>query len=91
MSIEKLAEVGLKAVQYKAATEKRKEAAAAYGRACREWKLANGIHDIIMKGSDEWARMEAGVSAQYQVIRKAKADERNARERLFRACRRAGT
>jgi len=42
----------------------------------------------VNRGTKEWQDMLEGTSAPLAGIKRAKADERNARERLFRACRR---
>ena len=87
MSTTELAGIGLKAIDYKRAVDARKIAAADFGEACTEWKHANGV-DYIERGSQQWNQMLAGVRDALTAIKKANAAERNARERLIRACRR---
>lgn len=85
MSTIDLAAIGLKAIEYMQTVQIRKGANFTFGRACARWKRRNGI-EFVEKGSDEWTRMMDGVSGPYSKRERAKADERNARERLFRAC-----
>ena len=87
MSITTLAEVGLKATEYKKAVDARKLAVAAFVDACFRWKNDRGI-GFIERNSDQWEQMLCGVADEHDAVSRAKANERNARERLFRACRR---
>ncbi|TMN24525.1 hypothetical protein [Pseudoxanthomonas sp. X-1] len=86
-----LGAVGLKAIEYQLAVEARKQSAFEFGLACETWKAQQGI-DFIPKNSPEWDQMLHGLP---QLVRdklwRAKADEKNARARLFRACLKART
>lgn len=89
MSINELAQIGLKAVEYRDAVEVRKNVAKAFGQACFDWKQEMGM-GFIPKGSAEWELMMAGIPRFLHVaIDGAKRRERNARNRLFRAAAKA--
>lgn len=85
-----LAAIGLKAIEFSAATSARFAALAKFREACREWHQENG-DTYIEKSSPEWAEMLKACDAEYSALMAAKAGERNARERLLRACRRAAS
>ncbi len=85
MTVTILAEVGLKAVEYKNAVLARKLAVEELGSACHRWKQANGVN-YVERHSDDWHKMMDSLD-EMALVQKAKAAERNARERLFRACR----
>lgn len=86
MSVTTLAEIGLKAVEYKNAVLARKLAVEKLGAACHRWKQAHGVN-YVERHSDVWHTMMDSLD-EMTSVHKAKAAERNARERLFRACRR---
>jgi len=82
-----LAALGLKAIEYRIAVDARKEAAAEFGEACAKWKRKHRL-GFIHKNSPEWDQMMKGLPEKvHTLIWRAKADEKNARQRLFRACR----
>lgn len=92
MSVTDLAAIGLKAIDLFVATNERKETDHAFDQACKAWKLKNGIshgEEFIAKGSKEWKAMMRSANKPYQARALAKRKERNAKERLFRACRKA--
>ena len=85
MSLATLAEIGIKAIRLQEMVDHRKVVGKAFGDACFEWKQANGF-SYIPKHSSEWDQMLEGISREHAAIRRAKADETNARARLSRAC-----
>lgn len=85
MTVTALAEIGLKAIDYQNAVRERKLAAEKLGDACHQWKQTHGV-GFVARHSDDWVRMMDALP-EMAAIQKAKAAERNARERLFRACR----
>lgn len=88
MSTTELAGIGLKAIEYKAAVDTRMSAAKEFGAACDKWKRRNRV-GFIDRNSALWFQMMDALDDDLDVVKKAKAAERNARERLFRAVRRA--
>lgn len=88
MSTTALAEVGLKAIIHQQAHAARRTAFVAFCDACQQWKQENG-HGRLDRHTPEWDAMLEGVSTELAALSRAKAEERNSRERLFRACRRA--
>lgn len=89
MTTTNLAIAGLKAVEYKQSHDARKAANHAYQEACSEWRQRHRFFEDIERDSDEWNALMDFTATEYQALVKAKAAERNARERLFRACRKA--
>lgn len=85
-----LAQIGLKAVAYQQAADARRVAFLAFGKACQAWKAENG-HDRIERHTPEWRTLLEGIPVEQAALWRAMADERNARARLFRACRKAQT
>lgn len=84
-----LGAIGLKAIEYQNAVEARKKAAIAFGDACAKWKQKHRL-EFIPKNSPEWDQMMKGLPYRvHDEIRRAKVGEKNARARLFRACRKA--
>ncbi len=88
MSTTELAGIGLKAIEYKDAVDARRDAAFEFDAACSKWKEGNGV-SFIERGSEAWNQMLGAVAGEIETVKKAKAAERNTRERLFRAVRRA--
>jgi len=92
LSITDLAAIGLKAIDLFVATNERRETDHAFDEACKAWKFKNGIshgEEFIAKGSKEWKAMMRSANKPYQGRALAKRKERNAKDRLFRACRKA--
>ena len=81
-----LAEIGLKAIQLQERIDARKIEARRFGKACADWKRANGL-TYIERHTDLWGEMLKGVRPAYLAILDAKDDETKARKRLERACR----
>lgn len=84
----RLSEIGLKAVEYERAMRARKSAQQALAFAYSDWKEAHGI-ERVDRGDGAWEMMMDDTKPSYQALLAARRAERNARERLFRACRRA--
>ncbi|THJ30970.1 hypothetical protein E8K88_16535 [Lampropedia aestuarii] len=89
MTTTNLSIAGLKAVEYKQFHDARKAANAAYQEACSTWRHRNSFYEDIERDSKEWKALMKFTATEYQALVKAKAAERNARERMFRACRKA--
>ncbi|PZP58301.1 MAG: hypothetical protein DI597_19410 [Pseudoxanthomonas spadix] len=86
-----LGAIGLKAMEFEVAVEARKTAVFEFGRHCERWKRRNGF-DFIPKNTPEWDQMMQGLpQLVHDKLWRAKADEKNARARLFRACLKART
>ncbi|OBU53823.1 hypothetical protein [Stenotrophomonas maltophilia] len=84
-----LGAIGLKAIEYQQAVAARKEAGEKFGAACAKWKSENHA-DFIAKGTAAWDEMMQGLPDEvWSLIDRAKRNERNARDRLFRACKKA--
>lgn len=84
-----LGNIGLKAIEYQVAVEARKQAATKFGEACSKWKAKHG-YEFIKKHTAEWELMLDSLPNEvWALISSTKRNERNARDRLFRACRKA--
>ncbi|ROR21724.1 hypothetical protein EC845_2547 [Comamonas sp. BIGb0124] len=88
MTLIHLSEIGLKAIEYQQASGGRKAAEDALAFAYSDWKEAHGI-ERVERGDGAWEMMMDETQSSYQALLAARRMERNARERLFRACRRA--
>ncbi len=86
MSLDALNEIGLKATVFCTASAKRRIAFLAFSDACSAWKRKNG-HGHLERHTPEWDAMLQEVEKEWSALVRAKADERNSRERMFRACR----
>jgi len=87
-ALNKLAEVGLKAITYLNAVESTKRIKGDYHDALNRWRDENGYwRESIQAGSPEWNTMLGSADAQYLALKQAKRTEKNARDRLFRAAR----
>ncbi|MGR4895827.1 hypothetical protein ACIPR8_11155 [Stenotrophomonas sp. LARHCG68] len=84
-----LGAIGLKAIEYQSAVEAKKKAAVEFGKACAKWKREHNL-EFITKNSTDWQWMMHNIPAEvWALMSAAKRNERNARERLFRACKKA--
>jgi hypothetical protein len=80
-----LAAIGLKAIDYSTATSTRVTALTSFREACRTWHEHHG-DTFLEKSSAEWSEMLNACDAEFKALKAAKAAERNAGERLLRAC-----
>lgn len=87
MSTTELAALGLKAIEFKQAMDARKLAVGDLRDEFSRWKDEHGI-GRVERHSDEWQAMLDAAHDQLEVARRAKAVERNAMNRLLRACQR---
>lgn len=87
-SITDLAAIGLKAVEYKQTQDARKAAQADLNAAYKDWKESHCL-ERVDPGDGAWEMMLDDTKAPYQALIAAQRIERNAKDRLFRACRRA--
>jgi len=87
-----LAEIGMKAIAYQQAVQDRLAAVRALSVACADWEVFHreNMDDPMERHSPEWTRMLDACDREVQAIRQAKLNERRARDRMLRACRRAG-
>lgn len=88
MTVLALGEIGIKAMAYQQAADARRVAFLAFSSACHVWKAENG-YDRIERHTPEWRTLLEGIPVEQAALWRAMADERNARARLFRACRKA--
>jgi len=87
-ALNKLAEVGLKAITYLNAVETTKRNKGDYHDALNRWRDENGYrYESIPADSPEWNTMLESANAQYLALKQSKRTEKNARDRLFRAAR----
>lgn len=85
--LDDLVNIVKKATEFHDAGENTKRWKAALDRAYRAWKAKNDIGRVD-RDSDDWERMMSGTKREYEMMEKAKRQERNARARLATAINR---
>lgn len=88
MTTTQLAAIGLKAIEHDQAVVAHKNAQSVLTTAYQEWKDEHGI-GRIERGTPEWEDMLKATRAEYLAVAEAERIEKNAGDRLRRACRRS--